>query len=66
MKSKQTSFYLKKIKRLRSDILTRENYLRLEKNERVSKFDNKFIGYLKKNISSYHLTSYPELGGLFT
>ena len=65
MKSKQTSFYLKKIKRLRSDLLTRENYLRLEKNERVSKFDNKFIGYLKKNISSYHLTSYPELESVY-
>ena len=56
---------LKTIKRLRGDLKSREAYLRLEKNERVSKFEKNFINYLKKKISSYHLTSYPELESVY-
>ena len=36
-------------------------FLRLERNERVSQFKSNITNYIKKNISSYHLTSYPEL-----
>ena len=53
--------YLKKIFRLRGSGKSRENYLRLEKNERVVNFEKYFIKHLKNKISSYHLTSYPEL-----
>ncbi len=52
---------LEKITRIRGDSKTRENFLRLERNERVSQFKSNITNYIKKNISSYHLTSYPEL-----
>lgn len=40
---------------------TRFDQIRLDKNERVSKFEKKFIDIFKKNLKSEHFNSYPEL-----
>ena len=58
--------YLTKIFRLKSVSKSREDFLRLEKNERVTSFEKNFVKNLKKQITSYHLTSYPELGKVYS
>ena len=44
---------------------SRHTFLRLDKNERVSKFNQKFFQKLTKKISHEHLASYPELNPLY-
>ena len=39
---------LEKITRIRGDSKTRENFLRLERNERVSQFKSNITNYIKK------------------
>ncbi len=52
--------WLNKVVRAEPEILDRSKYLRLDKNERVIKFETRFVNFLKKNINSYHLSSYPN------
>ena len=40
---------------------SRLGFLRLDKNERVSKFSSNFIKLFKKRLSSEHLNAYPEI-----
>lgn len=57
---------IKKIKGLTRDkisFLSRKNYLRLDKNERVSNFANKIIN--KIQLDSFDLTAYPETGKIY-
>tara|TARA_B110000971_G_C20024734_1_gene508179 strand:- start:288 stop:1364 length:1077 start_codon:yes stop_codon:yes gene_type:complete len=51
---------IKNIKRNRGIFSTRVNKLRLDANERISKFENNFINRIKKKISSFHFSAYPE------
>ena len=53
--------WLKKIQRLQPDILDRSKYLRLDKNERIIDFEKKFLLFIKKNINTFHLSSYPNI-----
>ena len=48
------------IKRNRGIYSTRINKLRLDANERISDFESYFINRIKKKISSFHFTAYPE------
>ena len=48
------------VKRNRGIFPTRVKKLRLDANERISKFENNFINNIKKKISSFHFTAYPE------
>ena len=52
---------LDKLFRNRGQLETRKNFLRLEKNEKTTPFNNKVVNFLKKNISSFHITGYPEI-----
>ena len=40
---------------------SRFNFLRLDKNERVSRFELSFLRHFKNNLKSEHFTAYPEL-----
>lgn len=55
----------KKIFRERGPSISRHNFLRLDKNERVSNLSSKFFNHLIKKISHADLTSYPELEPLY-
>ena len=48
------------IKRNRGIYATRIKKMRLDANERISNFENFFIRDIKKKISSFHFTAYPE------
>ena len=52
--------WLKKIHRSSPDIIDRSKYLRLDKNERVVAFENKFLKFLKKKIDTFNLAAYPN------
>lgn len=54
-----------KIKRYRGIFPTRLNKIRLDANERVSEFDNKFLTGLIKKIQSHHFTAYPEVEEIY-
>ena len=57
---------IKKIASLRRDkisLSSRKNYLRLDKNERVSNFTNKIINNIQ--LDSFDLTAYPETGKIY-
>lgn len=54
--------YLNSIYRVKANLKTRENYLRLDKNEKTTNFHRNIIKFLKKKISSFFITSYPDLG----
>lgn len=51
---------LNHIKRNNANVLSRYKLLRLDKNERTSKFPKKFIKLLKKKLTSENLLVYPE------
>ena len=55
----------KNILRDRGPKISRQNFLRLDKNERVSKFDNIFFKNLLRKISHEDLSSYPEVETLY-
>ena len=55
----------KNIFRERGPKKSRYSFLRLDKNERVSKLNHNFFQNLTKKISHEHLTSYPELEPLY-
>ena len=52
---------IKTINRTKPIKKSRYNFLRLDKNERISRFQNSFIKKFKSRIKSEHLTCYPEL-----
>ena len=52
---------IKIIKRTKSLKLSRYPYLRLDKNERTSPFNETFLREFKKNLKSLHFTCYPEM-----
>ena len=52
--------WLKKIHRSNQDLLDRSKYLRLDKNERVIPFEQKFLTFLKKKIGTFNLSAYPN------
>ena len=52
--------WLKKIHRSNQDIFDRSKYLRLDKNERVIPFEQKFLKFLKKKIGTFNLSAYPN------
>ena len=52
--------YLDNIKRFRGIEKTRFNKIRLDANERVSNFSEKFLLNFKRKINSNYLTAYPE------
>ncbi len=51
----------KTVKRTKPSSVSRVKFLRLDKNERVTKFPNNFIKIFKKQINSESLNIYPEL-----
>jgi len=57
--------YLKKIERFGNPKEDRLKYLRLDKNENIVTIDNKFIGLLRKEITSDFLTAYPQIYPLY-
>ena len=57
--------WLKDISRIRGENFSRSNFLRLDKNERVINFPSNFLKLLKKKISSYHLSAYPDIEKIY-
>ena len=57
--------FIRKIKRKRNPLNSRFNKIRLEKNERVSKFENFFLKKIKTNLKSEHISAYPEVEKLY-
>ena len=57
--------WISKIKRIRGENYDRSKFLRLDKNERVIPFDQKFLKFLKKNISSNLLSAYPYIEEIY-
>ena len=53
------------IRRKRNPLNTRFNKIRLEKNERVSNYENKFLNKIKSNIRSEHISAYPEVEEIY-
>lgn len=45
------------------NLLSRKNYIRLDKNERISNFKEKILNKIK--LSSFDLTAYPETGKIY-
>lgn len=58
--------YLDKIKRFRGISISRHKKIRLDANERISPFSEKFIKNLKKKINSNYLSAYPETEYLYS
>ena len=54
--------HVKNIKRVGGAVTSRLDKIRLDKNERISPFDKKFIKKFKNSINSSLLTAYPEFG----
>jgi len=65
--NKKFKFFKKidKILRIRGPSKSRYGKIRLDKNERISKFENYFINKIKKKINSNYLTAYPEIESLY-
>lgn len=57
--------WLKKIERIRGPRISRHNFLRLDKNEKIDDFKKKFFIKTLKKINSNHLTAYPEVEELY-
>ena len=57
--------WLKNINRYRGENFSRSRYLRLDKNERVINFPNYFLKLVKKKISSYDLSAYPDIERIY-
>jgi histidinol-phosphate aminotransferase len=53
------------VRRLRGDTQTRHGLLRLDKNERVTAFQQDFFEQIKFEMTSDHLTTYPEVEVLY-
>lgn len=53
------------VSRLRGEMKTRHGLIRLDKNERVTAFPQEFFGQLITDITSDHLTAYPEVEPLY-
>jgi len=49
------------VKRTKPSSLSRQKFLRLDKNERVSAFPKKFLNLFKKKLDSENLNTYPEI-----
>ena len=53
------------VSRMRGDTQTRHGLIRLDKNERVTAFPKIFFEQLVSELTSDHLTAYPETEGLY-
>ena len=53
--------FLENIFRIRTDLKSRLGFLRLDKNERTSNFHKKTLDNIKKQLTSFHLSAYPEI-----
>ena len=60
------SKFFNTVKRSKPSSESRFKFLRLDKNERVSKFPKKFISLFKKKLSSENLNVYPETYEFYT
>ena len=56
---------IKKISRKEKSNINRIKYIRLDKNERIIKFENFFLNKIKKKLSSHHLHTYPSLNNIY-
>ncbi|MBF0290069.1 MAG: aminotransferase class I/II-fold pyridoxal phosphate-dependent enzyme [SAR324 cluster bacterium] len=56
---------IQQLYRMKDTFDDRFDYLRLDKNERLLPFEEKWFDLFKKQIQSEHLTGYPELGPLY-
>ncbi len=56
---------INKIQRKNNLSLERSNYFRLDKNERIIKFENFFMKIIKKQLNSNQLTTYPNLSNVY-
>lgn len=68
IKSSNKYYYFKnidKIYRIRGPIKSRHEMIRLDKNERISNFENFFLRKIKKNLNSNYLNTYPETEPLY-
>lgn len=52
--------WLNKVNRFEPSLLDRSKFLRLDKNERVIKFEKNFLNFLKKKLNTFFITAYPE------
>ena len=57
--------WLKNLIRLKSERIDRSKFLRLDKNERVVKFESEFLSFLKKSINTYNLAAYPNIEKIY-
>ena len=53
------------LKRKRNPINTRIDKIRLEKNERVSNYDSKFLFKIRKSLLSENISAYPEVEEIY-
>lgn len=53
------------LKRKRNPLNSRMQKIRLEKNERISSYDNKFLAKIKKNLFSENISAYPEVEEIY-
>ena len=66
MKKKFDSFkYIKKIKRKKNNLINRDLFLRLDKNEMTSSLSNFFLNKIRKKINTHTLTTYPEINKIY-
>ena len=52
--------WLNKVNRFEPSLLDRSKFLRLDKNERVIKFEKNFLNFFKKKLNTFFITAYPE------
>ena len=64
MKFKKFKF-LNLLERKRNPLNSRMKKIRLEKNERVSNYNSKFLNEIKKNILSENISAYPEVEEIY-
>lgn len=53
------------LERKRNPINSRMNKIRLEKNERVSNYDSKFLHQIRKSLLSENISAYPEVEEIY-
>jgi histidinol-phosphate aminotransferase len=58
--------WIKKIIRINPDNIDRSKFLRLDKNERVLEFEKSFLNYIKKSISTFYFSSYPNVDKVYS
>ena len=54
------------LQRKRNPINSRVNKIRLEKNERVSNYNNKFLNKIRKSLLSENISAYPEVEEIYS